>query len=90
MEQENLRNDDDYTISKKNPALSEFINDLSSYNELLKAMFVNTQNISFGRVNLKSKQVIVSNNLFEELLRYDSQKERYIKIVDNNYTYNKK
>ena len=84
IEQDSIKNDETYTINnKKNPALSEFINELSSYNELFKSMFSNTQNISFGRVNLNTKHVIASSNLFEELLRYDSQKERYVKIVEN-------
>ena len=84
MEQESSEPDDTkYIINKKNPALSEFIQDINNYNEIFKSFFFNTQNLSFGRVDIKSKHVIVSNDMFEELLRFDSQKERYINIVEN-------
>lgn len=68
---------------KKNTKLNNVIKELTEYNESIKKVFVNTENIALGRINLKTKQVIVSNNIFENLILYGSNKDRYNKIIDN-------
>ena len=73
-------------LEEKNSKLNIIIKELTEYNEAIKKLFFNTENLAFGRVNLKSKQVIVSNKLFEELVQYGSNKERYKKIISNIIT----
>ena len=61
---------------------NEYIESLSKYNDFFKSFFSNIQTVSFGRVNLKDKSIIICNELFEDLVRYDNKKDRYCKIID--------
>ena len=61
---------------------NKYIESISKYNDFFKGFFSNINTISFGRVNLKDRNIIVCNELFENLLRYDNKKERYCKIID--------
>lgn len=61
---------------------NKYIESISKYNDFFKSFFSNIQTVSFGRVNLKDKSIIICNELFEDLIRYDNKKDRYCKIID--------
>lgn len=72
-----------YMINRDDPVMSKYINKLSNYNDFFKDFFKNTQMISFGRLDINKKKIIVCNELFEELIKYDRHKDRYIKLINN-------
>lgn len=72
-----------YMINRDDPVMSKYINKLSNYNDFFKDFFKNTQMISFGRLDINKKKIIVCNELFEELIKYDWHKDRYIKLINN-------
>lgn len=61
---------------------NKYIESISKYNDFFKSFFSNIQTVSFGRVNLKDKSIVICNELFEDLVRYDNKKDRYCKIID--------
>ena len=80
---ENSKSDSNsYTINRQDPQISKYINQLSNYNDFFKNFFKNTQVISFGRIDINTKKVIICNELFEDLIKYDKFKERYIQLIE--------
>ena len=72
-----------HMIDRNDPVISQYINKLSNYNDFFKDFFKNTQIVSFGRLDINKKKIIVCNELFEELIKYDKHKDRYIKLINN-------
>lgn len=50
---------------------------------IFKNFFFNTQMVSFGRINIQTKEIIACNDSFEELLNYSAKKKSFIKIIDS-------
>ena len=72
-----------YIINRCDPQISKYINQLSNYNNFFKNFFKNTQVVSFGRIDINNKKIIICNELFENLIKYDKYKERYIQLVED-------
>ena len=62
---------------------SNFISKIMSLNEGFKGFFCNTHMVSFGRIDVNTKNILLCNDSFEELITYDSQKDRYRSIINN-------
>lgn len=69
-------------IDENEKERNKYIESISKYNDFFKSFFSNIHNISFGRINLKDRHIIICNKLFEDLIRYDNKKECYCKIID--------
>lgn len=65
-----------------NSEIITYVNELNDKYHILKSFFTNTDMISFGRIHLKSKEIIACNDSFEELLRFDDNKDSYITIIN--------
>ena len=63
-------------------SISDHIHSLNKYNNFFKSFFSNTQTVAFGRIDVKSKDILVCNDQFESLLKYHTNRERYVKIVE--------
>lgn len=63
--------------------VSEFVTRITSVNEIFRAFFHNTRMVSFGRIDVNTRNVIACNDSFEELLKYDDKKKQYKAIIDS-------
>lgn len=69
-------------IDRNNSKVSKFIDDIVSYNEAFSTFFKNTEMVSFARINIINNDIIMHNKSFDNLLKHDKYKERYISIID--------
>ena len=65
-----------------NKDIDDMIDKLMEVNKLLKTFFKNTEMVSFARINLENKDIIICNKSFEELLKFDEYKDRYTSIIN--------
>lgn len=65
-----------------NSEIITYVNDLNDKYQFQRTFFGNTDMVSFGRIDLKTKEILAYNNSFEELLRFDNSKNIYIGIIN--------
>ena len=63
--------------------VSEYIRRISSANSVFRSFFGGTQMVSFGRIDVNTKHVLACNDSFVDILKYDSNSERYVSIIES-------
>ena len=74
-------NNVEYVIDRKDDVISKYIQDVSDANRYFKSFFENTNMIGFGRVNMDTYEILMCNDYFESLFKYDEYKDRYLAIL---------
>lgn len=67
--------------NKVNKEMDKMIDKLMLINKLFKTFFKNTDMISFARIDLTTKDIVVCNKSFEELIKFDDNKDKYLSVI---------